>query len=126
MTGAADPDNRRMMRFDNYLNEYEKQTLKDVSRLTHIRKDHSALRYGDFLTLQADKNVYAYVRSDMNERILVILNKSENEQLINLNLPEIYNLSTATDLFTDDTFRINENIISFNVKGIDFRILRLN
>ena len=28
MTGAADPDNRRMMRFGNQLNEYEKQTLK--------------------------------------------------------------------------------------------------
>ncbi len=84
MTGAHDPDNRRMMRFDNNLNEFEKQTFKDVSKLTHIRKDHSALRYGDFLTLQADKNIYAYVRSDMNERILVVLNKSENEQVINL------------------------------------------
>jgi glycosidase len=126
MTGASDPDNRRMMRFDNNLNEYEKQTFKDVSKLTHIRKDHSALRYGDFLTLKADNNVYAYVRSDMNERILVILNKSENEQFIDLNLPEIYNLSTATDLFTGDTYKINENIISFNLKGIGFRILKLN
>jgi cyclomaltodextrinase len=125
MTGASDPDNRRMMRFDNNLNEYEKQTFKDVSKLTHIRKDHSALRYGDFLTLKADNNVYAYVRSDMNERILVILNKSENEQFIDLNLPEIYNLSTATDLFTGDTYKINENIISFNLKGIGFRILKL-
>jgi cyclomaltodextrinase len=125
MTGASDPDNRRMMRFDNNLNEYESQTFKDVSKLTHIRKDHSALRYGDFLTLQADKNIYAYVRSDMNERILVILNKSENEQLINLKLPEYYNLRTATDLVTGDNFTINEKIISFTVKGIGFRILKL-
>ncbi len=126
MIGAHDPDNRRMMRFDNNLNEFEKQTFKDVSKLTHIRKDHPALRYGDFLTLQADKNIYAYVRSDMNERILVVLNKSENEQVINLNLPEIYNLKTATDLTKGDSFRINENMISFNVKGIGLRILKLN
>ncbi len=38
MTGAADPDNRRMMRFDDELNEFEKQTLEDVSKLIHIRK----------------------------------------------------------------------------------------
>jgi glycosidase len=125
MTGASDPDNRRMMRFDNNLNDFEKQTFKDVSKLTHIRKDHSALRYGDFLTLQADKNIYAYVRSDMNEKILVVLNKSEEEQIINLNLPVIYNLNTATDLITGDNFRITENVISFGVKGIGYRILKL-
>jgi glycosidase len=126
MTGASDPDNRRMMRFDNNLNEFEKQTFKDVSQLIHIRKDHSALRYGDFLTLQADKNIYAYVRSDMNERILVVLNKSENMQMIKINLPDIYNLSAATDLITGDSFRISANTISFDVKGIGLRILKLN
>ncbi|HEY6437308.1 MAG TPA: alpha-amylase family glycosyl hydrolase, partial [Ignavibacteriaceae bacterium] len=36
MTGASDPDNRRMMRFDHNLNEFEKQTFKDVSKLIHI------------------------------------------------------------------------------------------
>jgi len=125
MTGASDPDNRRMMRFDNDLNELEKQMFKDVSKLIHIRKDHSALRNGDFLTLQADKNIYAYLRSDMNERILIILNKSEKEQLINLNLPAIYNVSTATDLISGDSFRVNGNAITVGVKGIGFRILKL-
>jgi len=126
MTGAADPDNRRMMRFDNNLNDFEKQTFKDVSKLIHIRKDHPALRYGDFLTLRADKNIYTYIRSDMNERILVVLNKGENEQMINLNLPEFYNLRTATDLVGNNTFGINKNTIALKVKGIGFKILKLN
>ena len=125
MTGASDPDNRRMMRFGDDLNEFEKQTFKDVSKLIHIRRDHSALRNGDFLTLQADKNIYAYVRSDMNERILIILNKSENEQLINLTLPAIYNLSIATDLINGDVLRINENEITIKVNSIGSRILKL-
>ncbi|MFI5236643.1 MAG: alpha-amylase family glycosyl hydrolase, partial [Ignavibacteriales bacterium] len=126
MTGASDPDNRRMMRFDHNLNEFEKQTFKDVSKLIHIRKDHSALRYGDFLTLQADKNIYAYLRSDMNERILVVLNKSEVDQMVDLNLPKFYNLKSATDLVSGNSLGIIENIISFNVKGIGFKILKLN
>ena len=125
MTGASDPDNRRMMRFDNNLNEFEKQTFKDVSKLIHIRNDHPSLRYGDFLTLQADKNIYAYVRSDMNERILVILNKSEKEKMIKLNVPAIYNLNTAIDLITDESFRINDNEIKLTLKSIGSRILKL-
>jgi cyclomaltodextrinase len=126
MTGASDPDNRRMMRFDDELNVFERQTFKDVSKIIHIRKDHSALRHGDFLTLKADKNIYAYIRSDMNERILVILNKSEKEQMLNLSLPMIYNLRTATDLITGENVRITENVFTSNAKGIGFRIMRLN
>lgn len=125
MTGASDPDNRRMMRFGNQLSETETKMFKDVSKIIHIRKDHSSLRNGDFLTLQADKNIYAYLRSDMNERILVILNKSEKEQMINLSLPTIYNLRTATDLINGDVLQINENVITLTINSISFRILKL-
>jgi glycosidase len=126
MTGASDPDNRRMMRFDNDLNEYEKQMFKDVSRLIHSRSDHSALRHGDFLTLQADENIYAYLRSDMNERILVVLNKSGKDQQVNLTFPSIYNIKSAADIISNDTIPVNENLLSLNINGIGYRILKLN
>ncbi len=60
MTGADDPDNRRMMRFNDSLSVYEKQMLNDTRKIIKMRNQHSALRYGDFLTLQADNSVYAY------------------------------------------------------------------
>jgi len=126
MTGASDPDNRRMMRFDDDLNENEKQTFKDVSKIIHIRKNHPALRYGDFLTLQADKNIYAYVRSDMNERILVIINKSEMEQSVDLTLPAIYSVRGASELITGESIQVNENVIKINISGISYLILKLN
>jgi cyclomaltodextrinase / maltogenic alpha-amylase / neopullulanase len=126
MTGAADPDNRRMMRFDNDLNDYEKQMFEDVSKLIHSRGNHSALRNGDFLTLQADNNIYAYLRSDMNERILVVLNKSEKELQFNHTLPSVYNLKTATDLISGDVFQINDDAISVSVKAISYLLLKLN
>ena len=126
MTGASDPDNRRMMRFDNDLNEYEKQMFKDVSKLIHSRSENSALRHGDFLTLQADENIYAYLRSDMNERILVILNKSEKEQQVHLTLPSIYNLKQASDIIDGGTFPVSENLLSLKISGIGYRILKLN
>jgi glycosidase len=114
------------MKFDNDLNEFEKQMFKDVSKLIHIRKDHSALRNGDFLTFQADKNVYSYIRSDMNERILVILNKSENEQQFNHALPSVYNLRAATDLISGDVFQINNDVISLSIQATGYRLLKLN
>jgi glycosidase len=125
MTGAADPDNRRMMKFDNQLSEIEKQTMEDVSNLIHIRKNHPALRYGDFLTLQADENIYAYLRSDMNERILTILNKNSNEKKTKLPLPEIYKLKVAENLLTGDTIEIKNNKIELSVRGISYIILKL-
>jgi glycosidase len=126
MTGASDPDNRRMMKFDNDLNEFERQMFKDVSKLIHSRSDHSALRHGDFLTLQADENIYAYLRSDMNERILVILNKSEKEQQIYLTIPSIYYSNIATDISSGEIIPISEHSISLNIIGIGYRILKLN
>ncbi len=125
MTGASDPDNRRMMRFDDELNLYEKQNLEDVSKLINIRAKHTALRYGDFLTLKADEKFYSFIRSDMNERILVILNKNESEQNIAIEIPSIYKITKADDLFSGDQYEIKNNSFETKVKGTSFLILNL-
>jgi glycosidase len=126
MTGASDPDNRRMMRFGDQLNVNEKQTLEDVSKLVWIRIKHPALRYGDFLTLQADENIYAYIRSDLNERIVVIINKSSSDKNINLILPGIYNLKKAKDLISGKEFEIKDNKLEISVGKIDYLILKVD
>jgi len=125
MTGAADPDNRRMMRFDSELNQNEKQTFEDVSKLIHIRKEHPALRYGDFLTLQADENVYAYLRSDMNERILTVINKNSNEKKLEFTIPGMYKVSKAKDLVTGKEFEIKNNRVTFDVSGVGYLIVKV-
>jgi cyclomaltodextrinase / maltogenic alpha-amylase / neopullulanase len=125
MTGASDPDNRRMMRFGDQLNQYEKQNLTDVSKLIHIRKDHPALRYGDFLTLQADENIYTYLRSDMNERILTIINKSTNQQNLEYVLPGIYKVSKAKDIVTGKEFYTINDRLKVDVGGTGYLILKL-
>ena len=86
MTGAADPDNRREM--DWTLNSNQKMLKKYISALTRLRSEHSALRYGDYYTLRADKQVYAYLRSDFNERILVIISRQNTPKEIQIKFPE--------------------------------------
>jgi cyclomaltodextrinase / maltogenic alpha-amylase / neopullulanase len=125
MTGAADPDNRRMMRFGNQLNHNEKEDLRDISKLIHIRKDHPALRYGDYYSLKADTNIFAYIRSDMNERILVVLNKNPEQQEIEINLPPFYRTDKLKDLLSDEIIKITDSKVDITVKGIGYRIFDL-
>ena len=125
MTGAADPDNRRMMRFGYDLDKNEIQTFEDVSKLIHIRKEHSALRYGDFLTLQADENIYAFIRSDLNERVLTIVNKSSEMQDLELVLPAVYNVNKAKDLVSGKDLVVKDNKILLTIDGTKYLIIKL-
>ncbi|GBD86408.1 neopullulanase [bacterium BMS3Abin03] len=125
MTGAADPDNRRMMRFGSSLNQYEKETLKDVSGLIHIRSEHPALRYGDFYTLLANDVCYAFIRSDLNERILVLLNKSNEDQTLELQIPPVYKIRRAVNVQTGESETIESDKLITTVPPIGWKILKL-
>ncbi len=126
MSGAADPDNRRMMRFDDEINSYEKKTKTEISKLINLRKKHSALRQGDFYKLIANEHFYAYIRSDMNERILVVLNKSNNEQMIDLNIPRIYDVKNAVDLSNGKLHKISDGKFSVTIPAIGWRMFVVN
>ncbi len=125
MTGASDPDNRRMMKFGDELSEDEKEMLKNVRSISNLRLENSALRYGDFYTLYADENIYTYIRSDVNQRIVVILNKSENQQKVDLTLPEFYNTQMLKDLFSGQTYSVERNNVSVIMDGISYKYLVL-
>ncbi len=107
MTGAADPDNRRPMRFGAQLNVHEREMWQKVARLVHLRRQHSALRHGDFHILLAEKHTMAYIRSDVYERIIVALNKSRKKQHVTIPVPEFYDLKRATDLIGGEQFTIS-------------------
>ncbi len=121
MTGASDPDNRRMMRFAKDLSKDESKMLGVVSKIINIRKNHSALRYGDFNTLEADTNIYAYIRSDMNERVLVVLNKTLENVKVELSLPEFYKSKSAKDLMTNKSITISGSKLNSSIEGYGFR-----
>jgi glycosidase len=125
MTGASDPDNRRMMRFDNQLDENEKLMLGKVQQIINIRKNHSALRYGDYYKLIADENIFVFIRSDLNERVLIILNKSDEERSVNIKLPEFYKSTKLLDLISKDKLDIKDSRGVLSVYPIGYRFLVL-
>ena len=109
MTGASDPDNRRPMRFNGQLSADEKKMLHDVRNIVRLRREHSALRHGDFQTLLADQNCFVYLRSDMNERILVALNKSSKPRQVKIVFPKLYLANSAVDLVNGEKISTKNN-----------------
>ena len=125
MTGAADPDNRRPMRFDEHLTGDERFMKEKVEDLIQLRKEHSALREGDFFPLKADQNIYAFIRSNVVERVLVILNKSDKGQEIQVEIPEIYQISDARDLDSGQILELQDSSITLHIPEYGWRIVSL-
>jgi glycosidase len=86
MPGGNDPDNRRMMRFEN-LAPKESELKSTVKKLIELRKNNLALLYGQSRILIADENFLVFTRSYFNDRVLVVFNKSREEQKFEIELP---------------------------------------
>jgi len=80
MSGAGDPDNRRMMRFGENLSENEQKMLETTKALIHLRNKHPVLRDGDFRILEQTNTKLTYERSDFYETFRISLD-FENNQL---------------------------------------------
>lgn len=125
MTGANDPDNRRMMKFDDELSEVQKNQLNQVAKLVNIRKNHSALRRGDYLPLLAKQDVFVYSRGDNNERLLIAINKSEKGQSISISLPKWFEYSSAFALLGRNNIEIRNDKLTLELDKFSSQVLKL-
>lgn len=87
MTGGNDPDNRRMMRFEN-LSAPETMVRDKAATLNQLRRNNMALMYGDFIPLRVEQEIYAYLRSYFGKSVVVLFNKGKEDRTIKLDLPE--------------------------------------
>ncbi|NNJ54880.1 MAG: alpha-amylase, partial [Bacteroidia bacterium] len=74
MTGAGDPDNRRMMRFEN-LKQEETDLKSEIEKLIDLRNNNLALTYGDFVILQNTDKVLQYKRKYFDNEVSITLDK---------------------------------------------------
>ncbi|MDZ7344801.1 MAG: alpha-glucosidase C-terminal domain-containing protein, partial [candidate division KSB1 bacterium] len=125
LTGAADPDNRRMMRFDAELRPAENRMLQEVRKIVKLRRTHSALRYGDFQTLGATENCFVYLRADLNERLLVVLNKSEQPQIVRIDLPKFYQVEKAVDVMTGREYTMTNHHLVLTIPAIGWQVWKI-
>jgi glycosidase len=119
--GGNDPDNRKMMKFDSF-NSKEQFTLETVKRLVNIRRENMALNYGDFTVLMADKDLYAYSRTYLDNTVIVVFNKCKEQKEVVLQLPVYMSGRIFTPKFASD-YSLNNNTLTVKVKPDFFEIL---
>ncbi|HOK40119.1 MAG TPA: alpha-amylase family glycosyl hydrolase [bacterium] len=115
MTGAHDPDNRRVMRFDDELTEHEKDVLNYVKKINSIRNKFSAFRYGDFIPLYIENELFAYCLSNFDKKAIVVLSRHKEGNEIKINLPAEFNMKQLKNAFTDEIISIENNTLLLNV-----------
>ena len=94
MVGAGDPDNRRPMIFEG-LNKNQDDVKKTIKQLFSLRDDNIALTYGEFNLIHISDDVFVYERSYLNNKVIVMLNKSEEV----ITLPNIKEISSYENHF---------------------------
>jgi hypothetical protein len=75
MAGAGDPDNRRMMRFEN-LKKHEKALSEEIANQIATRNNNMALIYGDFNVIESSDKKLVYKRKYFDNEVLISLDKS--------------------------------------------------
>lgn len=122
MTGANDPDCRRMMRFDNW-NNRESDLFNKVSELNHLRLSNMALIYGDFDMLCIEEQTMVYARSYFDENVFVFINNSNEAQYFNIDISG-YSVDTSKlkSLF-GSKFDVENAIITLTLPALSSEVI---
>lgn len=122
MPGANDPDNRRWMKFEN-LTDDENQLRETVNTLINLRKNNLEFIYGGFQTLLVTEKTYAYLRSHFDNASVVVFNKSNQLQEIQVQLPEGVSGKKAEAVFgAKHTF--SGHILEVGMDANSFEVIR--
>ncbi len=83
--GGNDPDNRRMMRFEN-LNKKESDLKSVTKTLLQFRRKSLPLMFGEFNIIEAETGIFIYSRLYFKQIVYVLINTSGEEKNMNLNI----------------------------------------
>lgn len=124
LPGANDPDNRRMMKF-NGLVPREANLRTTVSKLLHLRSQNPTLIYGDTRFLLIREKQWAYVRSWFGEHVVVVFNKDNIDQKIEVMLPDDIQGSIKPLLLEDRKVTRTQQKISFKLEAHGVALIRI-
>ena len=123
LLGEKDPDNRRTYPWKNE----DKDILNFYKKIIKYRKHSEVLVSGEtkFLNLY-NPNVFGYIRYVQNENtdnILVLINRSDNEEIIEVNVSECLYGNGIN--FIERSFEIEDGKVRFKLEPKSFEIVNL-
>ena len=121
LTGANDPDCRRMMKFDG-LNKRENNLLQKVTLLAHLRKNNPVLLYGEFITIQAKKDSWVYARKYFSRNAIVFINNSSTSKSFDIPLPAELNTEGLKSTF-NTKFTVSNRTVRIHLPAYSAEIL---
>lgn len=85
LAGGGDPDNRRMMPWDDgTLNPHQLALREQVRALSNVRGENPVLGRGRRVTVSVDADTWVYRMVGCDDEILVAINKADGERSVNL------------------------------------------
>jgi glycosidase len=84
LDGGIDPDSRKSFPWEE--ERWDKNMLGFYKDCIRMRKEHPALWDGEFKVLLAENDVLAYLRSKGEEKLLVVINRSEQTRHVDIDL----------------------------------------
>lgn len=117
LTGAGDPDNRRMMPMEDELSNEQKAVRDHFMKMAAVRKSHPALRYGSRRALVAEGGRYAFVRRHMDDVVLAAWNRDDQANYYELAVgPEMAD-GVYQDALSKETAEVRNGKARFTLKA---------
>jgi len=120
MPGGNDPDNRRMMRFDD-LDPLEANTRTITEALVKMRRENLQFVYGSYRLLYADDLILAYTREYFDRIAVVIFNKGKYDTSIGFRIPDRFSRAEFNFVFGSE-FSYDGEILEATISGNGFEI----
>lgn len=117
LPGGNDPDNRRMMKFEN-LNESERQLKETVQQLANIRKENLEFIYGELKILESTPGYLAIERNYFGKKSIIVFSKDAGK--VNVKVSDNRKLKTY---FNHKVVQLKEEII-LDMSNNDFEIIK--
>lgn len=123
--GNTDPDNRRTYPWK----KEDEDMIEYYRNLTTIRKKYKALIYGETSFIDTkNADVFAFIRKTEEEKLLIVVNRSENENDIKLHLDDntIEEIDIESNLkkYIEDIFKDDKNF-EINIKAKSLKVFNL-
>ncbi|MDR1023611.1 MAG: hypothetical protein LBL94_10135 [Prevotellaceae bacterium] len=119
--GANDPDNRRLMQFNEYKPE-EQALLSKVKKLTSLRRELLPLTYGDVELLYVDDDALALSRTYFGQLVVSAINNGSEAKTLRIKLPQGYGGAKLTGNF-GATFTQSESLLTVELPANSFEVL---
>ncbi len=118
LPGGNDPDNRRMMKFQDW-NDNQKKLHDVSSRLIQLRRSNLALSYGELIPLYKDPTTFVFARNYLDETTIVVFTKGQSSSAKNISFDWPFNEIDLKkeSFFGQSTIQINGRKCSLDLKG---------